>query len=545
MAVVRLNNDDNEMSRCQWIRRFFVVFVAFGTIFGMFVYYGGIDEHPSGLVLPTEHDLVELGLRTQNLLHDVEEYIEGEAASQGGGGDVKEESEEEKQQRKRKHYDPMNVVLFYADDWTQKVLGKLNPLVKTPNIDHMADNGMLFVNNCVTTSVCWMSRATLVTGVYSSRHLETEPPSMNMFSTNPWNQTLFPLMKQNDYFTGIVGKWHAPQPEEHMKAAFDRSRFYYGKHWVERDGKWRHVTELNQEDSIKFLQDRPKDRPFFLKVSFFATHADDANQTYSYQPQPSSIENLYNDITVPTPKTATDAHWKDLPPFFKDNNEGRNRWRKRFEPDYYQENVKNLYRMASEVDTAVGNIIEELKAQGVYNNTLLLFTTDNGNLHGEHGLAEKWYPFEESIRVPLVIYDPRMPADKRGTVNEDWTLSIDLAPTILGAGGIEPSDFMQGRDIADLYLEDDGPSSWRQDWFYEFNRGNPVTAEGHSGKNWIDASFALVNKDWKYVYWPQQEYEQVSIFRFGSSSYSRCVSVSLTARLIAPSSYHLSFTTEV
>jgi arylsulfatase A-like enzyme len=90
------------------------------------------------------------------------------------------------------------------------------------------------------------------------------------------------------------------------------------------------------------------------------------------------------------PKTNTEEHFKSLPPFFTNGNEGRNRWRKRFEPSYYQESMRDLYSMATEVDVVVGKVIEELKSQGVYDNTLLIFTTDNGNLHGEHGLAEKW-----------------------------------------------------------------------------------------------------------------------------------------------------------
>lgn len=98
----------------------------------------------------------------------------------------------------------------------------------------------------------------------------------------------------------------------------------------------------------------------------------------------------YTDVTVPMPVTNTQKHFKQLPPFFTERNEGRNRWRKRFEPDYYQDNIRDLYRMATEVDVVVGEVIQELKNQGVYDNTLLIFTTDNGNLHGEHGLTEKW-----------------------------------------------------------------------------------------------------------------------------------------------------------
>jgi arylsulfatase len=369
-----------------------------------------------------------------------------------------------RQQRRQEQENPLNIVLFYADDWTMKILGKLNPLVQTPNIDRMADNGMLFTNNCVTTSICWMSRATLMTGVYSARHSQTEPSKEEMFKTNPWKDTLFPLLRQAGYYTGIVGKWHAPQPEPYISMAFDWVRFYFGWHWMERNNVLRHVTDLNREDALKFLKDRPKNKKFALKVSFYATHAMDGAYP-SYQPMNASKLELYQNVTIPTPKTATEQHWKDLPFFFKENNEGRNRWRKRFEPDYYQESIRDLYRMATEVDTVVGDVIEELKKQGAYDNTVLIFTTDNGNLHGEHGLAEKWYPFEESIRVPLVIQDPRMPQEVHGTTSDAWTLNIDLAPTMLEVAKVKPSRFMQGRDIAHLYL-DENPR-WRKDFFYE------------------------------------------------------------------------------
>ena len=117
--------------------------------------------------------------------------------------------------------EPLNIVLFYADDWTMKVLGKLNKYVKTPNIDTMADNGILFTNNCVTTSMCWISRATMVTGTYASRHLYLEPWHTEIFETHPWNETVFPLLKANGYYTGLVGKWHALEREPEMSMAFD------------------------------------------------------------------------------------------------------------------------------------------------------------------------------------------------------------------------------------------------------------------------------------------------------------------------------------
>jgi arylsulfatase A-like enzyme len=419
------------------------------------------------------------------------------------------DSPQQRQDQKLDHV-PLNIVLFYADDWTMNVLGKLNKYVKTPNVDTMADNGILFTNNCVTSSICWMSRATLATGTYASRHQQRKPLHSTLFTTHPWNETLFPLLKANGYYTGLVGKWHAPQPQPEMSMAFDYTNLYYGWHWMPRNKVMRHVTDLNLEDSIHFLRTRPMNQTFALVVSFFATHAWD-NHDPPYEPQKESKMHLYINETIPRPKTATREYWRKMPHFFNNGNEGRRRWKNRFDAKHYQDSIKDLYRMATEVDFAVGQIIELLKEQGVYNETLMIFTTDNGNMHGEHGLAEKWYPYEESIRVPLVIVDPRMHQSQHGTRNDEFTLNIDLAPTILGAAKISPSSFMQGRDIARLYLQekDSEQVPWRQDWFYEFNQGDPITAVGHEGKFWIDASFALVTKEWKYIYWPQHHYEQI------------------------------------
>ena len=189
------------------------------------------------------------------------------------------------------------------------------------------------------------------------------------------------------------------------------------------------------------------------------------------QPMNESMS-LYVNDTIPEPKTATDKHWRDLPWFFDERNEGRRRWRRRFDtPKEYQSSIKNLYRMATEVDSVVGAVIDELKQQGVYDKTLLVFTTDNGNLHGEHGLAEKWYAWDESVKVPLVIQDPRMPASQRGKMNDEFTLSIDLAPTLLSAAKIPVPKFMQGRDIAQLYFNpEEASKSWRKDFFYEWTQ---------------------------------------------------------------------------
>ncbi|OEU11042.1 alkaline phosphatase-like protein [Fragilariopsis cylindrus CCMP1102] len=471
--------------------------------------------------LRRQHELIQE--QQQELKKKEQEQKEEETTTDTDTDDINDDDER------------LNIILFYADDWTMNVLGKLNNDVYTPNIDNMADEGIMFINNCVTTSVCWISRATLMTGLYYSKHLQSKPHVNNIFTSVNWNHTLFPLLKAHDYYTGIVGKWHAPNIVEYMSSAFNEfSKLYFGEHWSDYfsgDGTLEHVTELNKRHSIDFLRNRPKDKKFALKVSFFATHAWDGAEI-SYQPMNATRQQYYPDNAtmdaynnyknIQPPKTAADdKYWKELPWFFNEQTAGRVRWRNRFEPHIWQKNIKDLYSMATEVDFAIGEIIQELKKQKVYNNTMLLFTTDNGDLHGEHGLVEKWYPFEESIKVPLIIVDPRMLSDdssrskkkKIGTINKEFTLNIDLAPTILGAAYIKSPNFMQGHVIKKrqrkLHKRVINKQPWRTDWYYEWNMGHPHNASGHEQEHFIDAAFALITKEWKYIYWPQKQYEQL------------------------------------
>ena len=388
-----------------------------------------------------------------------------------------------------------NVLVLFADDWRFDTLGCAgNPIVKTPHLDELASRGVRFTENCVTTAICGVSRATLFTGQWMSRHGNS---AFNAFKT-PWEETYPGLLRDNGYWVGHVGKWHNGKfPAKN----FDFGRSYSGRHWMKQeDGTMIHVTRKNENDSLEFLKERPKDKPFCLTVAFFATHAEDSNPK-QFLPQPQSMS-LYNEGPVPVPPNATEESWKRLPDFFDEKNEGRNRWHWRFDtPEKYQEMMKNYYRLATEVDATCARIIAELKSQGVYENTLVIFTTDNGYYHGEHGLADKWYPHQESIRVPLIIDDPRMPANARGTVDGNFTLNVDLAPTILAFAGIEVPETMQGRDISDLYIRMVGAEGWREEFFYEH-----ATLRD---KDFIPASEALVRKDWKYFLWPEDGVEQL------------------------------------
>lgn len=393
---------------------------------------------------------------------------------------------------------PLNVLVLYADDWRHDTLGVAgNPVVKTPHIDQLATKGMRFTQNCVTTSICGVSRATLFTGQWMSRH------GCNGFTEfkTPMSETYSGLLRKQGYYVGHVGKWHNGKfPAQE----FDFGRSYYGKHWLkEPDGTKIHVTQKNENDAIEFLKTRPADKPFCLTVAFFATHAEDSNPL-QFLPQPQSMT-LYEDVTIPVPANATEESFQRLPPFLaNEKNEGRNRWHWRFDdPEKYQTMMKNYYRLASEVDATCGRVIAELKEQGVLENTLVIFTTDNGYYHAEHGLADKWYPHQESIRVPLVIYDPRMPQSQHGQTNDDFTLSVDLAPTILAATGTPAPPTMQGRDLSPLYnlSSTSKVEPWRTEFFYEHPTIRNIS--------FIPSSEALVQKEWKYFYWPDYQVEQL------------------------------------
>ena len=390
----------------------------------------------------------------------------------------------------------MNIVFLLADDLRWNSLGCMgNPIVITPNIDKLSEESVRFNNACVTTAVCMVSRATILTGQYMSRHHITNFGVQ--LSEQALTKTYPAILRKAGYWTGYVGKYGVGNIKEDQ---FDYSVEYEGKHWLpDGSGDSVHVTAKNEKDALYFLKNRPKDKPFLISVGFFAPHAEDLSpEQYRYQP---SSEKYYRGVTIPVPKTATDEALKALPPFIgSEENEGRARWHKRFDtPEKYQVYMKAYYRMVTEVDMAIGNIIDELKAQGVYDNTLIVVMGDNGYFQSEHQLADKWYPYQESIRIPLIVHDPRLHNTQQNTVNNEFVLNIDLAPTIIAAAGEPIPSAMQGSDFSTLYLDEKAPA-WRQDFYYE----HPTIGKS----SFIPSSEALVTHTRKYIFWPEYQYEE-------------------------------------
>jgi arylsulfatase A-like enzyme len=402
---------------------------------------------------------------------------------------------------------PLNVLIMYPDDWRHDTLGCAGTQpVQTPFLDYLASKGIRFTHNCVTTSVCWISRATLFTGQFLSRHGSDRPVHPRFYQQ--WYQTWPYLLGNAGYWTGHIGKWQF-HDYEFVEKQYNYTYLYEGFHWTENPDqtpgqpKNIHSTDLYENITIEFLRNRPKDVPFALTTAFYAPKAVGEGPDQWY-PKNETLK-MYENVTVPEPFLDGNTSFEMLPSFFKQTegtNAGRTRWVDRFGSGrQYQYSMKRYYALITEVDNAIKNIYDELERQGILNETLIIFTTDNGFFHGEHGLGGKWWPYQESIRVPLIIQDPRMPQEKVGTLDDSFTLNIDLASTILSAANIESPPVMQGRDIADLYLKKDGKEKWRKEFFYE----HPT----HFGTDHIPSSSALVRKDFKYMLYPDWNVEQL------------------------------------
>jgi arylsulfatase A-like enzyme len=389
-----------------------------------------------------------------------------------------------------------NVVLFIIDDIRWDAIGAAgNRSVRTPVIDRLAREGVRFSQARVTTSICMVSRASLLTGQYMSRHGITA--FGRAIAPEAFARTYPALLRGAGYWTGYVGKYGVGAPRT---GDFDFLRAYEGVHWMTgASGERIHVTEQNARDALDFLNARPRDRPFALTVGFFAAHAEDAAKE-QYLPQEWSAA-LYHGVTIPPPLHGEAPYLAALPPFLSNEaNEGRIRYHWRFDtPERYQSYMTRYYRLITEADAAIGRVIDELTAEGVDDDTLILVIGDNGYFQADRGLADKWYPYEESIRVPLVVRDPRLATRKANITRHELALNIDVAPTILAAAGLAVPDVMQGADLSALYLR--GRTPWREEFFYE----HPTI----TNRDRIPSSQAVVRRDWKYVEWPEFGYRQL------------------------------------
>ncbi len=388
--------------------------------------------------------------------------------------------------------DRPNIIFFLSDDQRWDALGCMgNPIIQTPNLDRLAADGVRFVNNFCTTSICAVSRASFLTGQYARRHgIQNFAAQL---SDEAFSQTYSGLLRSAGYRTGFIGKYGIGSELPSDKFDYFDGFAGQGKYYHEVEGEAKHLTSMMGDSAEEFLSDTSDKRPFCLSISFKAPHVFDPDKENPFHYDP-ALEEMYQDVTIPPAPKSEQEDFEWLPKFSQIS-EGRTRWEQRFiTPEKYQKNVKGYYRLISGIDLAVGRIVTALMERGLHENTIIIYTSDNGFFLGERGLAGKWLMYEESIRTPLLIYDPRLPQSLRGKVREEMTLSIDIAPTIADVAEISPPASMQGRSL--VPLTGSGNIAWRESWFYEH-------LYGHGGR--IPATEGIRTQRWKYTQYIESE----------------------------------------
>lgn len=359
-----------------------------------------------------------------------------------------------------------NILFILTDDQRWDAVGYVNPIVRTPHIDSLAREGVCFRNAFVTTPISAASRASLLTGMYERTHGYTfrQGPLKE-----PYMQQSYPvLLRASGYTTAYFGKFGVTYPG--AQRLFDAADLYdrrgkfpdrRGYFYKTIDGDTVHLTRYTGYEAQRFLREVDPSKPFCLSLGFSAPHAHDpAPEQYFWEPW---ADSLYRDLTVAPPLLADDRYFEELPEAVR-RGYNRVRWTWRYDtPQKYQHSVKGYYRMISEVDREVGAIRQVLRERGLDRNTIIVFMGDNGYFLGERQLAGKWLMYDRSLRVPMLIYDPRG-RDPREV--EDMVLNIDVPATILDAAGVAVPEAYQGVSLLG-YTRGEAPAADREAFLCE------------------------------------------------------------------------------
>ncbi|MGV3587390.1 MAG: sulfatase [Adhaeribacter sp.] len=394
-----------------------------------------------------------------------------------------------------------NVVVILTDDQRWDALSvNGNPHLKTPNIDKLAAEGVNFKNYFCTTSLCSPSRASILSGKYAHAH-----GVVDNFTEFPASLPSFPSVLQKEgYETAYIGKWHMGEGNDKPRPGFD----YFVTHKGQGDyydtefningagGKVikGYYTNVVSKLANDWLQKEHK-KPFMLILGHKAPHS-------FYKPEPKYAK-AFDKVRITYPESAFNL--KDKPtwiaqrlptwhgiygPLFE--------WRKNF-PDSSAAAVKDFQNMVQaywatilSVDDSVGEIYRTLKEKGELDNTIFIFTSDNGLLNGEHGMVDKRTMHEPSIRIPLVVRYPGLTPTDKPVVVEKQVLTLDIAPTILELCGAPPLQNIHGQSFKNLVQGD--TANWRTAWFYEYNyeKQFPYTPNVRG----------IRTDHWKYMHYP-------------------------------------------
>ncbi len=363
-----------------------------------------------------------------------------------------------------------NIVFFFADDQTTSTVGCYgNRVIQTPNIDAIAARGTRFQNAYVSQAICWVSRTTILTGL-TGRSYGT-PANPELARPDAVETLYSDLLRKHGYRTGYFGKWHAKMPrgfkrEDHFDEfeAIGRNPYYK----KQADGTLRHETELIIDRGIEFIRTQPKGKPFALNLWFNACHAEDSDRRpgIGHFPWPRAVDGMYENIFIAPPRLHHVDIFDGLPDFLKTTiNRERYFWRWNTQQKY-QANMQAYYRMVSGIDQAIGRFMRALEKAELAENTIIVYSADNGYYMANRGLAGKWSHYEEALNVPLIVADPRVPQSRRGQVSNALALNLDLPATFLDWAGIEIPERYQGHSLRPI-VEKAKPTCWRKETFHE------------------------------------------------------------------------------
>lgn len=349
----------------------------------------------------------------------------------------------------KKKTDRPNIIFILTDDQRWDAIGYGgNPLAYTPQMNKLAEQGVFFKNTIATTPICAASRASILSGLQERTHKYN-------FQTadirDEYMQNAFPkLLRDAGYYTAMYGKFGVSY--SHLDLLFDdyeeydirfdkkdRTSYYYKT--IDKDTV--HLTRYTGYKALQFLDQVPTDKPFCLQLSFSAPHASDNTKEQFFWDQ--SNDHVLKDVTVPDITLGEQKYYDSLPKMVKDGF-NRLRWGWEYDtPEKYQHSIKGYYRMIAGIDDEIEKIREKLKTQGLDKNTVIILMGDNGQFLGERQLAGKWLMYDNSLKVPLIIFDPRVTNQHKDIAS--MALNIDISATILDLAEVKIPKTSHGKSL--------------------------------------------------------------------------------------------------
>jgi arylsulfatase A-like enzyme len=395
-----------------------------------------------------------------------------------------------------------NILFIMTDDHAAHAISAYGSKInKTPNLDRIAENGVRFNNCFCTNSICEPSRAVILTGVHSHINKVT---TIGAHLDNR-QENVAKILRRNGYQTAIVGKWHLGEAEENYPSGFDYWNIlqgqgpYFDPEMVENGKKVQYsgyTTGLITDLTIKTLDDFDKDKPFFMMCHHKAPHR-------WWQPHPDKMH-LYEDLDVPEPPTFNDDYStraecikkvkmkiedltaRDLKvPIPEGLSPAEEKsWR-------YQRYIKDYLRCVSSVDDSVGNLLDWLDDNNLTEDTIVIYTSDQGFFLGDHGWFDKRLMYEESLRMPFLMQYPR--EIKPGGIEDRIISNLDFAATWLDYAGIEQPEHFQGVSSRPLFA-DKQPENWQDSIYYRYWMHGE---ESHH----TTSHYGIRTKDFKLIYY--------------------------------------------